>query len=167
MEFKPLEWNDKKLKDLSIPFDFRNREELNELLENMRNYLTDNELNVISAPQFGYNYHIMMLKMKDEDLLPIINPRIVDISKTEVFFKEGSVNFQGLMVKVKRPAIIKIRFKNPNEEVITSTFKDVDARCILMMLDTFFGRNSLDSANFLNKQKAIKEWNKILRLRKD
>ena len=104
--------------------------------------------------------------MRAENVIGVINPRIIDVSSEMVTLEEGCLSYPGLLVKVKRPIWIKVRFNYPNGQAGTHRFEGMTARCFLHEYDHIeFGHTFIDSANFLHKEKAERQWKKLQRLR--
>lgn len=118
----------------------------------------------LAANQVGQPYKIFA--MESEPTYVVINPKIVAASDELVTLEEGCLSYPGLLVKVKRPIWIKVRFNYPNGQAGTHRFEGMTARCFLHEYDHIeFGHTFIDSANFLHKEKAERQWKKLQRLR--
>ena len=63
----------------------------------------------LSACQIGIRARAFCLKV--EPIITLFNPIIVDAGEEEQELDEGCLSLPGLMLKIKRPRIIKIRYK--------------------------------------------------------
>jgi peptide deformylase len=64
----------------------------------------------------------------------------------------------GLLIKVKRPRDIKVRFNGPDGEIYTKTFTGMSARVFQHELDHLDGITMLDRANRYHREAALKHW---------
>lgn len=80
----------------------------------------------LAAPQIGLPYRAFALK--SNPILVCFNPIVVDASTEQIEMEEGCLTFPGLVLKIKRPKIIKVRFTLPNGETRTEKFIGMTAR---------------------------------------
>ena len=119
----------------------------------------------LAANQVGVPYSIFAMRGAPENFV-CFNPKIVQPSEQTILLEEGCLSYPGLLVKVKRPIWIKVRFNYPNGQAGTHRFEGMTARCFLHEYDHIeFGHTFIDSANFLHKEKAERQWKKLQRLR--
>ena len=120
----------------------------------------------LAANQVGYAYKIFALE--SEPTYVIINPKILQVSNETITLEEGCLSYPGLIVKVKRPIWIQVRFNYPNGVAATHRFEGITARAFLHEYDHIeFGEVMMDKANFFHKEKAEKQWKKLLKNRKN
>ena len=74
----------------------------------------------LSANQIGLPYRAFAIKANP--IIVCFNPRLVDVSSGTEIMEEGCLSFPGLIVKVKRPVMIKVRYAEPNGNVVTTKF---------------------------------------------
>ena len=116
----------------------------------------------LAANQVGVPYKIFA--MESDPLYIVINPKVVEVSKQMIMLEEGCLSYPSLIVKVKRPLWIKVRFNYPNGTAHTYRFEGMTARVFLHEFDHVeYGHTFFDAANFLHKEKAKKEWNILQR----
>jgi peptide deformylase len=131
--------NDPILREVMPRFDFQKPpadpvEVAKNLTETM---LSHNGLG-LAAPQVGLPYRVFV--MATNPIFACFNPTIVDTSSEEIELDEGCLSFPGLLVPVKRPRTIKVRFFMPNGEGETHTWNDMTARIFQHELDHLEGR---------------------------
>ena len=80
----------------------------------------------LAANQVGYN--IKMFVTEGEPAFAIFNPTITFKSPNFILMDEGCLSFPGLMLKVSRPASIRVRFQDPYGNWITKQFAGMSAR---------------------------------------
>ena len=118
----------------------------------------------LAANQVGLPYRVFVLT--GQQILACFNPKVVDISPEEVYINEGCLSYPGLVVKIKRPQEIRVRFTMPNGETRTAKFEGLTARCFLHELDHLNGVVHLERANPIHREKAmrtLKARNRLLR----
>jgi peptide deformylase len=80
----------------------------------------------LAAPQIGLPYRAFALK--SNPILVCFNPIIVDTSSEQTVMEEGCMSFPGLILKIKRPSIIRARYTLPSGETKTDRFVGMTAR---------------------------------------
>jgi peptide deformylase len=105
-----------------------------ELVETMR------ELNGhgLSAPQIGYDRKVFV--MRTDPVFAVFNPRVVDASSETEELEEACLSFPGLVCKVARPKMIRVRFQTPNGATTTQKFAGLTARIFLHEADHLLGK---------------------------
>lgn len=131
-----------------------------DLVESMRHH---NGLG-LSANQIGLPYRAFC--MQAVPAIVCFNPKVVDESSEEIALEEGCLSFQGLAIKIKRPRHIKVRYTEPNGNVVTKTFSGMAARCFLHELDHMNGIKYIERASFLQKEIAMKRQKKLAKLKR-
>lgn len=110
----------------------------------------------LSANQVGINARVFA--MEGEPAYVCFNPRIVLPGSETVVLEEGCLSYPGLLVKVKRPRDVKVRFQGPDGEIYTKTFTGMSARIFQHELDHLDGVTMLDRANRIHRDQAMKKW---------
>lgn len=108
----------------------------------------------IAANQCGLPYRVFALT--GERITVCFNPKIVFSSEQLVYINEGCLTYPGVIVKIKRPAILRVRFTMPNGETTTTRFEGLSARCFQHEMDHLNGIVHLSRANQFHKRKALK-----------
>ena len=140
------------------PFNFLNPpfepvEFARELVKDMYEY---NGLG-LAANQVGEPYRIFAMRGQPENFV-CFNPRIVQPSEMEVVLEEGCLTYPGLLVKIKRPQHIRVRFQLPNGDTITKQFTGMTARVFKHEMDHLNGLVFFNRANRYHKELAFKKW---------
>lgn len=139
------------------------RELANNLIETMVEY---NGLG-ISANQCGLPYRVFV--MRSIEPLVVINPRIVDTSTNEVLMEEGCISFPNLILKIKRPEKIRVRYVTLKEfepmqlETITETFHGMSARVFQHELDHLNGIDYRTRANSIHLDRGMRKRKRLER----
>lgn len=109
----------------------------------------------LAAPQIGLPYRAFVLTGKP--IMCCFNPIIVDTSSEQIYLEEGCLSFPDLIVKIKRPKIIRARYTMPNGETITNKFIGMTARIFQHELDHLNGIVFTQRANSYHLEKAKKK----------
>lgn len=118
----------------------------------------------LAANQIGERHRAFA--MKAEQIIVCFNPKIVDASEETVLLEEGCLSYPGLLVKIKRPKKIRVRYTMPNGEVETRVFDGLTARVFQHELDHLDGICHINRANAIHKKQALAKWKKLQRERK-
>lgn len=134
-----VDCNDPILKTELDRFDFQNPpEDPFEIAANLAETMLENNGIGLAANQCGLPYRVFVMRAEP---LPLVcfNPIIVDISSETVYLEEGCLSYPNLFVKVKRPKKIKVRFAEPNGNVVTQVFDGMSARVFQHEMDHLDG----------------------------
>ena len=157
------------LKTATDSFDFDNPiVEPKEFAENLAETMMENKGLGLSAPQCGFNTSVFVVgdPREKESIIGVFNPKIVSYSEEKVLMYEGCLSFPGLLIKIKRPESVRVRFQDINGEILTRQFTGVSGRAVQHEFDHLQGilfqrkanRVHLESAK--NKQK---KWARIMK----
>lgn len=112
----------------------------------------------LAANQIGLPWRCFV--MKTNPVIVCFNPRIVDSSDEQIELEEGCLSWSGIILKIKRPKSIRVRYTQPNGEVVTKTFTGITARIFQHELDHLDGILFIDLVSKLKldiaKRKAKK-----------
>ena len=118
----------------------------------------------LSANQVGLPYCVFVLT--GQPVRALFNPRIVHSSEETTVSKEGCLSFPELFVKVKRPAIVKIRYTQANGETLTEEFHGLTARIVQHEIDHLNGITILDRAHPIHLEAALRAQKQKMRKKK-
>jgi peptide deformylase len=111
----------------------------------------------LAANQVGVPYRIFTMRGSPENFV-CFNPKIVQPSEQEVVLEESCLSYPGLIVKVKRPQHIRVRFAMPNGDIRTDTFTGMTARVFQHEMDHLDGIKYFNLANKYHREQAFKKW---------
>jgi peptide deformylase len=120
-------------------------------------FMYDNNGIGLAANQVGVPYRIFAMRGHPENFV-CFNPRIVNFGEEIISLDEGCLSFKNLIVKIKRPKEIRVRFNLPNGDVITKNFDGLTARTFQHELDHLNGILFYNRANRFHKERALKKW---------
>ena len=148
--------NDPILKQKLEKFDFSNPpEDPIEIAANLADTMLANNGLGLAANQAGLSHRVFVMKATP---LPIVcyNPIVVDESTETVLLEEGCLSYPNLFVKIKRSKKIKVRYTEPNGNVVTQIFDGITARVFQHELDHLDGLCHINRANRYHLDQARK-----------
>lgn len=155
MELIP--YKDDLLHSVLEPFDFNNPPvDPGELATELVEFMRSNNGIGLSANQVGLTYRVFA--MEGEPAFVCFNPRVVLAGSNTVTLEEGCLSYPGLLIKVKRPRDVKVRFQGPDGDTYTKTFTGMSARVFQHELDHLDGVTMLERANRHHRESALKKW---------
>lgn len=112
----------------------------------------------VGASQIGLPYSVFALNTDPK--LVCFNPKITTTSDELVVLDEMDVSHPGLVMKVKRPKHIRLRFYDPAGTITVEKFTGMTARYALQQMDYINGVGFFKRANRFHKEAAIKKLTK-------
>ena len=121
----------------------------------------------LSANQVGFPYRVFVAGDYNDPskVTAFFNPRVVFESEEEQLIEEGCLSYPGLFIKIKRPAMVRIRYAGPNGQMNTAMFDGIAARVILHEYDHMEGITFHQRASTLRLQQAKKQKVKLDKMR--
>jgi peptide deformylase len=114
----------------------------------------------LAAPQVGLSIRVLVAdigycvnKQYGNELLKMINPRLLSTSEETVKAEEQCLSFPSLKVQVERPLSIKVSYQTLSGEVTEQEFEDWQARIILHEMEHLDGVTLYSKAGKLTKNK--------------
>lgn len=111
----------------------------------------------IAGNQVGVPYKVFAMRGHPENFV-CYNPKIVQESEQTVTLEEGCLSYPGLLVKIKRPEFVRVRFQTPNAETLTKQFIGMTARVFQHEFDHLNGARFYDKANKFHRDQAMRKW---------
>ena len=118
----------------------------------------------ISANQIGLPYRAFA--MMAEQIIVCFNPILLSVSEEEIYLEEGCLSYPNLFVKVKRPQSVRVRYTEPNGNVVTEKFNGMTARVFQHELDHLNGVVYTKRANKIHFEQAKKNAKKGIHMPK-
>jgi peptide deformylase len=149
-------------KNISQKFDFKNPPfDPIEFAQEFVKFMYDSNGLSLAAIQIGVPYNIFAMRGSPQNFV-CFNPRIVNIGEENIMLEESSLTYPGLIVKIKRPKNIKVRFQTPNGETLTQTYHGITSRTFQHNMDFLNGINFYVHANPIHRSQALKKYNRTL-----
>ena len=109
----------------------------------------------LAAPQVGLDMCMFVMGV-DHAKVEVFNPTIISYSKEEALMNEGSLTFPGILVIVKRPIAVTVRYYNKNGELQNNEFQGLTARIFQHAYDHLQGTTLKDRVSKLKWDLATK-----------
>lgn len=140
----------KKSKELAVPFNKKEREEITALIDS---FINRDDAAGLAAPQIGISKRIIIFRNKERegsektkagDYEVLINPRITQARGEKVTMAEGCLSCPEIQVEVSRSPEIKVRAFTPEGEKISKRYLDFIARVVQHEIDHLDGKLIVD-----------------------
>lgn len=112
----------------------------------------------LSANQVGVPLRVFAMRGGSEGDFVCFNPRVVMPSDEQVLLEEGCLSYPGLIVKVKRPKHVRVRFSGPDGQVYTKQFTGMTARVFQHEMCHMEGRTFFSDANRIHRERGFRQW---------
>ena len=128
-----------------------------EFSQNLVKFMYENNAIGVSANQVGFPYRVFAMRGSPENFV-CFNPRVVMPSEEQVVLEETCLTYSGLLVKIKRPQHVRVRFSTPNGETRTETYTGMTSRVFQHQMDYLDGIVFYTRANKYHRDLAMKKW---------
>lgn len=108
----------------------------------------------LCAPQVGIGLRVIYIRGIDSALF---NPKIVQTGDYEEYGDEISLSYPDMIVKIKRPDVIRVRFTDVYGNTQTQTFKGLTSRAIQRKIDFLDGQLFYKKATKYHQDQAQKK----------
>ncbi len=158
---------DPRLKKISKPVDKVDaevRQLMDDMLETM--YLAPGI--GLAAPQLGVLKRVIVVDIQREGVatgpLVMANPEIVDVSEDDASYEEGCLSVPEHYAEVSRPAKVKIRYLDRDNEIRTMEAEGLVSTCLQHEIDHLDGILFIDKISALKRNMILR---KLVKARKD
>lgn len=139
-----------------------------ELAYNLVDTMLHNNGLGLAAIQVGIAYRVFAMRGStneagNPEMFCFFNPKLVSVSNEQIKLEEGCLSFPNVVVEVKRPKDVRLRFTLPNGQTDTRTFTGMTARCVQHEMDHLDGKIFYNLANTYKRNKALKDADKYAR----
>lgn len=132
-------YGSKVLREVAKPADLEKKEEIRQLITDLKETLAASEGCGLAAPQIGESTRVVIVNgdvMKD--VYPylagfhrtFVNPTVIEESEERVIYNEGCLSVPGIYCDVSRPKKIKVEYYDENLEKQSEEFDNFGARMI-------------------------------------
>lgn len=150
-----IDKNNPKLKEVSLPFVFGSSIDPVELARSLTELAITEDSISLSAPQCGINVRAFVILA--DPVLACFNPKIVDSSDEQLYLEEKCLTFPKVVLKVKRPKKIRVRFTMPNGVTETRIFDGLTSRHFQQQLDHLDGVLFTQRATSFHREQALRK----------
>lgn len=109
----------------------------------------------LAAPQVGISEQIFVADIGEGPLV-VINPQILQRSGSQLK-EEGCLSIPGIVLNVKRPQKIRVKYLNEDNKVVEKEYSDLLARVILHETDHLKGKLIIDYASLIQQRRLKKK----------
>jgi peptide deformylase len=152
MVYEIRKYGDPVLKQKAEPVTEFN-EELKTLMDNMLETMYANHGLGLAANQVGVLKRIVVIDtgtLESPKVLRLANPEILEFSKEKQEYEEGCLSFPGIIEKIHRPAIIRVKAQDPSGKEIIIEAKNLAAVALQHETD------HLNGVIFINRMSPVK-----------
>lgn len=155
---KLVNYNDPILTKVCDVFDFSNPPfDPIVFAQELVKFMYDNNGLGLAANQLGIPYAVFAMRGNPDNFV-CFNPKIISSSENYVSLEEGCLSRRGLIVKVKRPDSVRVRFNTPNGDTRTETFIGITARVFQHEMDHMNGELYFNKASRYHRDVAMRKW---------
>jgi len=108
----------------------------------------------LACNQIGLPYRACSIQ--SDPVIVMFNPHITAMSDDFTILDEGCLSFPNFIVKVKRPNWVRVRYTEPNGNVVTNKFHGMTSRAICHEIDHLNGIVFWQRANRIHLDRAKK-----------
>jgi peptide deformylase len=139
-----------------------------ELFDNLRDTMVANHGVGLAANQVGLPYSVFVVghPSDPDNVIPVFNPKIVDVSEQQIIGEEGCLTYPGLYVKIKRPAVVRVRYTTAAGVTDTIKFEGMTARIFQHEYDHLQGVRHVERASKFHLDQALRQKKVLDRKRK-
>lgn len=131
-------------------------ERLGDLLDDMKETLTDANGAGLAAPQIGILRRAVIVVDENDEMLELVNPEIVQ-EEGEQDGLEGCLSLPGMWGYVLRPEKVRVKAQNRHGEWFEAEGADMVARCFCHELEHLDGHVFSEHADRLYTSEEIEE----------
>ena len=134
---------------------WKSHEEAVELADELARKCLEYNAVGLSANQLGLKDRVCVIK--NNPMIVMFNPKIVYYSDKKEYNEEGCVSFPNLIGKVKRSTEIRVRYIQPNGNIVTEKYTGMTARIIQHEVDHLNGIVFTDRMILMHKDRAYRQ----------
>ena len=129
--------------------------DLTEFQTKVLKFMWDNNFVSLCGNNIGFPYNVIFLRGNPNYVF--WNVKIVNTMGDEVSLEETCPNIPGLVIPIKRPEEVRIRYQTTSGGKESKTFGGLTARYIQHSMDYIEGRRFYNLANYYHREKAMKK----------
>jgi len=130
-------------------------DDLRRLIERMEHLMVDAQGVGLAATQVGVLRRLFVFDPNEEGPCVVVNPRIVDPSKSRETDEEGCLSLQGVRVPVERSTSVTLEGKDANGADVQWKLEGLSARVVQHELDHLDGVLIIDRTDEENRKRAL------------
>lgn len=130
-------------------------DELKELVADMKETMVKEDGIGIAAPQIDIHDRVVIVSLKDEGAVELVNPKIVSRSFSTAMYEEGCLSVPGTFGMVKRHKKIKVKAYDAEGNMTTRSLKGMDAVVVQHEIDHLDGVLFIDKVERYTHEPAV------------
>ena len=130
-------------------------DDLRRLIERMEHLMVDAQGVGLAATQVGVLRRLFVFDPNEEGPCVVVNPRIVDPSKSRETDEEGCLSLQGVRVPVERSTSVTLEGKDANGADVQWKLEGLSARVVQHELDHLDGVLIIDITDEASRKAAL------------
>src|SRR5262245_15577210 len=119
-------------------------DELVALVERMKRVMADAQGIGLAANQVGLLQRLFVFQPNEDDVVAVVNPRVVDLGDETDVADEGCLSIQGILVPVERPTTVTLVGRDEHGNEVRYELDEIYARAAQHELDHLDGVLMLD-----------------------
>lgn len=124
----------------------------NEFATDLCKFMMENKALGLAANQVGFPIRVCAINC--EPKLVMYNPRIVYYNDEYNVATEGCLSSEALLIKIRRPSSVRVRYFDPSGEMMARTFSGDIARVIQHEIDHLDGIDFTQRATSIHLKEA-------------
>jgi peptide deformylase len=141
-------------------FDFEGFLDASQLARDLVDTMYHNGGLGLAANQVGLPYRVFCFRGDPANFV-CFNPVIIQTGVEEIELEEGCLSFPGLIVNIKRPKNVRVRFWGPDREQHFHDWSGLTARIVLHEMDHLNGKLFYNRVTKYHRDKAFKNRGKL------
>jgi peptide deformylase len=130
-------------------------DDLRRLVERMKRLMKDASGVGLAGNQVGMLRRLFVFQRDEDDVLAVVNPRIVEHSDETDLEDEGCLSMQGVRVPVERPLAVTVEAKDEHGQDVRLQLEGMPARVVQHEMDHLDGTLILDRTDDESRRKAL------------
>jgi peptide deformylase len=130
-------------------------DDLRRLVERMKRLMKDAYGVGLAGNQVGMLRRLFVFQRDEDDVLAVVNPRIVEHSDETGMEEEGCLSMQGVRVPVERPLGVTVEARDEHGQDVRLQLEGMPARVVQHEMDHLDGTLILDRTDDESRRKAL------------
>ncbi len=125
------------------------------LIKEMKKNLREEGGVGLAAPQIGVLKRVVIVSTSGDQMIALLNPKILKESEKKIKVKEGCLSLKGLWLDVERAEEVTVNFLNEKGEELEIKAQGMLSVILQHEIDHLNGKLFIDRVGFIRKIKAL------------
>ena len=108
----------------------------------------------LAATQIGFPFKVFTMFVTEKDAVVCFNPEITKESDEKILMKEGCLSYPSLLLNIRRPKEVQVRYQLFTGDTVTANFVELAARIFHHEMDHMKGKTFLDYVSKVQLRQA-------------